>query len=95
MARAKELMFTGRRIDGTEAAVIGLVDHVVPDAELDGAVEALAREILANSWGTNRIDKALLHAVGERTRTEALAFEREMPYGLPDDMAERMRAGGR
>ncbi|MFV0307322.1 MAG: enoyl-CoA hydratase/isomerase family protein [Desertimonas sp.] len=95
MARAKELMFTSRRIDGNEAAALGLVDHVVPDDELDEAVERLAREILANSWGTNRIDKRLLREAGERTRTEALAFERELPFGLPDDMADRMRAGGR
>ena len=95
MAMAKELMFTSRRIDGTQAAAIGLVDRAVPDDELDETVETLAREILANSWGTNRIDKQLLREVGDRTRTDALAFERTMPFGLPDDMAERMRAGGR
>ena len=95
MAMAKELMFTSRRIDGTAAAAIGLVDRVVPDDELGTTVEALAREILANSWGTNRIDKQLLREVGDRSRTDALAFERTMPFGLPDDMAERMRAGGR
>lgn len=95
ISTAKELMFTSRRIDGTEAASIGLVDHVVPDDDLDAAVERLAREILANSWGTNRIDKALLHEVGQRTRTDALAYEATMPFGLPDDMAARMRAGGR
>jgi enoyl-CoA hydratase len=94
-SRAKELMFTSRRISGREAAAIGLVDHVVPDDELDGAVAALAAEILANSWGTNRIDKQLLAAAPERTRSEALRHERELPFGLPADMAERMRAGGR
>jgi enoyl-CoA hydratase/carnithine racemase len=88
-------MFTSRRISGREAAAIGLVDRVVPDDDLDGAVAALAAEILANSWGTNRIDKQLLAAAPERTRTEALCHERELPFGLPDDMAERMRAGGR
>jgi enoyl-CoA hydratase len=94
-SRAKELMFTSRRISGREAAAIGLVDHVVPDDELDGAVAALVAEILANSWGTNRIDKQLLAAAPERTRSEALRHERELPFGLPADMAERMRAGGR
>jgi enoyl-CoA hydratase len=94
-ARAKELMFTSRRITGTEAAVMGLVDRAVPDDELDATVAALAAEILANSWGTNRIDKALLAAGAERTRHDALLHERDLPFGLPDDMHERMRRGGR
>jgi enoyl-CoA hydratase/carnithine racemase len=92
---AKRLMYTSRRVDGTEAAAIGLVDVCVPDDALDGAVEELAREILANSWGTNRIDKRLIADRDERTRAEALLSERTMPYGMPEDAAERLRSGGR
>ncbi len=95
LSTAKELMFTSRRLTGAEAEAIGLVDHCVADDELDAAVDRLAVEILANSWGTNRIDKALLYAAGERTREAALAHERTLPFGMPDDMQERMRAGGR
>ena len=32
---------------------------------------------------------------GGRTRAEALVHERTMPYGMPEDAAERMRRGGR
>lgn len=92
---AKELMFTGRRIDGAEAARIGLADRCVPDAELDAAVETLAAEIVANSWGTSRIDKQLLAASARMPRDEALAHERTLPYGFPDDMAERMAGATR
>jgi enoyl-CoA hydratase len=42
---AKRLLFTGDAIDGVTAARIGLVLDAVPDAELDGAVDALARRI--------------------------------------------------
>jgi enoyl-CoA hydratase/carnithine racemase len=92
---AKELMFTSRRIDAAEAARIGLVDRCVPDDELDHAFDSLTAEIVANSRGTNRIVKALISDRAERTRADALLHERELPHGRPDDMAERMRAGGR
>jgi enoyl-CoA hydratase/carnithine racemase len=87
---AKELMFTSRRLRGPAALAIGLVDHCVADDALDAAVAALAAEILQNSHGTNRIDKALLVAGTQRTRDEALRFERTMPFGLPEDMLQRM-----
>ncbi len=87
---AKELMFTARRIDGVSAAAIGLVDHAVADDQLDAAVQALATEIVANSAGTNRIVKRLIASGSDMTRTEALVHERGLPFGRPDDMAERM-----
>lgn len=87
---AKELMFTSRRIDGRTAAAIGLVDRCVADGELDASVDGLVAEILANSRGTNRIVKRLLAERSDRPRAEALARERGLPHGLPDDLAERM-----
>jgi enoyl-CoA hydratase len=92
---AKRLMFTSQRVGGTEALAIGLVDRCVRDDRLDAAVADLAGRILANSWGTNRIDKQLIADRDERTRAEALVHERSMPYGMPEDAAERMRSGGR
>jgi enoyl-CoA hydratase/carnithine racemase len=88
--RAKELMFTSRRITGAQAADIGLVDRVCPEADLDGSVAELAAEITANSWGTNRIAKALLETNAGRFRSDALLIERTAPFGFPKDRAERM-----
>lgn len=90
VSTAKELMFTSRRIDAAEAAELGLVDHIVPDDELEDAVAKLAAEIVANSPGTNRIVKALIADHADRSRSLALAHERVMPHGHPPDMAERM-----
>ena len=95
VSRAKELMFTSRRISGSTAAAIGLVDYCVADDELDAAVARLAAEVLANSRGSNRIAKALVAAAGERSWQDALRFERQMPFGMPEDMAQRMGAAGR
>lgn len=94
-SRAKELMFTSRRVSAADAAAIGLVDHCVPDDELDATIEELTSEITRNSPGTNRIVKRLIADRAERTRSEALVHERDLPHGRPDDMTERMRAGGR
>jgi enoyl-CoA hydratase len=90
---AKEMMFTGRRVDGQEAARLGLADRCVPDDELDDAVAVIAGQIVANSWGTSRIDKQLLAASARMLRDEALQHERGAPYGFPDDMAERLGGG--
>ena len=83
-------MFTSRRITGLEAAGIGLVDHAVPDDELDSFADALAEEICANSWDTNRIVKKLIAGGDKRSREESLLWEREQPFGMPRDMQERM-----
>jgi 2-(1,2-epoxy-1,2-dihydrophenyl)acetyl-CoA isomerase len=43
--RAADLLYTGRRIDGTEARALGLCDELVDEADLVPAAVAMAREI--------------------------------------------------
>lgn len=46
---AKEIFFTGRRYDAREALELGLVNRVVPKAELDDFVREIAESIAANA----------------------------------------------
>src|ERR1700688_3636306 len=46
---ARLIMYTGMKIDAAEAARIGLVDRVVPDAELWDATMEIARTISGNA----------------------------------------------
>jgi enoyl-CoA hydratase/carnithine racemase len=63
-------------------------------AETIDALEALPQPVIvANSWGTSRIDKLLLSASARMPRDEALPHERSAPYGFPDDLAERLARG--
>lgn len=48
-ARAKEYLMTGELIPARKAAEMGLVNHAVPDAELDARVEAFCRKLLDGS----------------------------------------------
>src|SRR5690606_22875997 len=45
---AFEMLFTGEFIDAETAKTYGLINHVVPAAELDAAVQALADRVIAN-----------------------------------------------
>lgn len=48
-ARAKEYLMTGKRLSGTEAAKIGLVNHAVPGQDLDAAVDSFCDELLGGA----------------------------------------------
>ncbi len=48
VGKAKELIYTGRRIDAQEALRIGLVEHVYPKAQLMEEARKMAQEISAH-----------------------------------------------
>ncbi|HMO47385.1 MAG TPA: enoyl-CoA hydratase [Rubrivivax sp.] len=75
--RAKELALTGRFFDAGEALAWGLVNRVVPPAQLMAEAQAMARQMLANVPEGIVAYKKLLDEEAGRPLAEALVFERE------------------
>lgn len=76
LARASELLLTGRFIDGEEAARIGLVNSVVDDAAMEDAATPLINAMLANAPLGLRLTKdALNFAVDAPSMDSAMAME--------------------
>jgi enoyl-CoA hydratase/carnithine racemase len=88
------LAFTGRRIDAATALRIGIVQEVVPRAELLAHVRALAGEIAANAPLAVQGIKRTINFQAERGLAEALRFEAASaaPLFTSDDMARGYQA---
>jgi enoyl-CoA hydratase/carnithine racemase len=89
-SRARELMFTGEKVDAKRAESIGLVNRVVPDAKLRDEAFALAKSIaegptIALRYMKDNLDEALAfdfatardHEAVRLIRTAATADHRE------------------
>jgi len=67
-AFAREIFFTARQFDAEEARQMGLVNRVVPEAELEAYVKTYAETIAANAPLTV---KAVKYIVGEAMKDES------------------------
>ncbi|HMA46259.1 MAG TPA: enoyl-CoA hydratase-related protein [Frankiaceae bacterium] len=93
LARARELLFTGRTVDAAEAAAIGLVSSVLPAESLRDTVVATAARIAAAAPIATRLTKAALRD-GPRGYEQALEWEAlAQPVTLAsEDLREGLRA---
>ena len=85
---ARELFLTGARFGAARARELGLVHEVVPEAELDAAVDRRIEELLTSGPGAVAAAKALIRDVaGESPKdvigltTSRIAAQRVSPEG--------------
>lgn len=76
--RAMEMLLTGESIDAATAADWGLVNRVVPDAQLVAATRALAERIAAASTVTVALGKQAFYAQIDLDQPKAYAYAKEV-----------------
>jgi enoyl-CoA hydratase/carnithine racemase len=93
-AKAKELIFTATQIDAEEALRIGLVERLVPDAELEPTVRDLAATIAAQPPLAVQGAKRAVNAAGTVATRDGLRIEAEGQAVClrSDDMKEAIAA---
>jgi enoyl-CoA hydratase len=84
MTKARELSLTARNVSGVEAAAIGLACRSVPLEGLDGEVDALVEQILANSSGSLAAYNDLFFYAGQNGLDDGLRYEATTGYRIAD-----------
>ena len=88
---AMEMLLTGELIPAEQAVRLGLINRAVPEAELDGAVWALARQIASKSRAVVALGKPAFYRQAEMTLADAYAYTAEI---MVQNMRERDAAEG-
>lgn len=94
LAKAKELVMTGRPVDASEAEELGLVNYAVPESELDEKVSELVDQLRTGPTRALGLSKRLLHEGTKATFDEALENEARANaiLGGSEDHAEGIAA---
>ena len=77
-AKAKELIFSGRFIKADEALAIGLVDRVVPDAEVYAAARDWMAQLVKGPRFALKAAKEAVDRGGELDLDSGLALEKSL-----------------
>jgi enoyl-CoA hydratase len=94
MARASELLLTGRLVEGTEAEQLGILNRAVPAADVLAEAMALARTIADNApFAVRETKRAIRRGLGLEIREAARAEAHVQAQSLTmDDAREGMAA---
>lgn len=93
-AKAAEIIFTGRTLGAEQSLSLGLVNSVVPDADVLGAARALALEIAANAPLAIQAAKRMMRMAWNEPFNEHVhhVFLQLLPLMQTEDMKEGVRA---
>src|SRR3984885_8010854 len=89
-AKASEMMFTCRSYSGAEAHDMHLANFCFADERFEAELDAVATDILANSWYSNQVNKRALLASNGLTLHDANALDIFKNEGLAPDAAARV-----
>ncbi|MFB6284065.1 MAG: enoyl-CoA hydratase/isomerase family protein [Halobacteria archaeon] len=94
LRKAKELVMTGKKIDGEEAAKIGLINESVSQDHLDRVVESSVDDLATGATKAIGASKSLLHFGSTHTLDETLEKEAWMQSTVfeSEDMDEGVTA---
>ena len=95
LSKTKEIFFTGRTYDACHAKEMGLIDYLIPGAELESFTYQLAEEIAGNAplslKGIKRILNLILRsdrmAAGDRQEAEEIVTRTLKSYDLKEGRA--------
>ena len=92
-SRAKEILYTGRRVGAAEALSIGLINEIVAGEALASRADALARGIAANAGNSVRAAKTVVDMIAAGVLAETPETQRlyDESFGSPE-FAEGARA---
>jgi enoyl-CoA hydratase len=103
-ARAKEYLMTGALIPAPKAADMGLINHAVPDAELDASVAAFCDQLLSGAtrairWTKTTVNlelKRIAHALMDPgIAYESLSVRSEEHRNAVKAMQEQLKKRGK
>lgn len=75
LSRAKELVYSARKLPAAEAQAMGLISQVVADDQLDSAAQALATEIAGSATYALTLAKRLFQSMYQPTLEQLLEME--------------------
>ncbi|MGA9026432.1 MAG: enoyl-CoA hydratase/isomerase family protein [Steroidobacteraceae bacterium] len=88
--KAAEMMFTCRSYSGRQAEAMHLANFCFPDERFDADLSSMSRDIVANSWYANQVNKRALIEIDGLSLHDAHALELFKNEGLAPDAALRV-----